>query len=71
MSPPRPSGTCFACGQVGHFKRNCPKRDKKKGMDSVQEHKHVPFPGICNRCSKFGHRASECRSRFKKDGTPL
>jgi len=40
------SETCHACGETGHFRRNCPRK--------------VEFR--CYRCNQTGHKASECHA---------
>ena len=64
----RVSNVCFKCGQVGHFKKQCPQ--KNPGQQS-QSTTHAASVGMCKRCDKFGHKAADCRSKFKRDGTPL
>lgn len=53
---------CFSCGEVGHIRRDCNKKDR--------ENKKAP-PGLCPRCKKGRHWKSECRSKFDKEGNPI
>ncbi|XP_059111594.1 endogenous retrovirus group K member 7 Gag polyprotein-like [Peromyscus eremicus] len=50
-----PPGSCFGCGQMGHYIRSC--SSKRRGFGSNRE------PGLCPRCRRGKHRASECTSR--------
>ena len=47
----QPRAVCHACGQDGHFVRDC-----QKGRPRPQ------FSGRCYYCQKIGHRISECRA---------
>lgn len=47
---------CFACGQPGHMKRQCPQRNR------AQRPQQQGMPGLCPRCRKGNHWANECRS---------
>lgn len=59
----RPAGTCFSCGKSGHFKRQCPSRNREVATPRL--------PGLCPRCKKGNHWANECRSVKDINGQPL
>lgn len=54
---------CFLCGERGHKKPNCPKKQQK--VNAVQQEV------ICQLCRGAGHEAGECPSRVSRIGVPL
>ncbi|NXW05536.1 GAK10 protein, partial [Fregetta grallaria] len=56
---------CFACGQEGHIKKDCPKV-KRGGRNQAKNPTQ-----LCSRCQKGYHWNNQCRSKFDKNGNPL
>nr|XP_027792145.1 endogenous retrovirus group K member 7 Gag polyprotein-like [Marmota flaviventris] len=44
---------CFGCGQTGHLRKNCKRKNDKETRG----------PGICPKCKKGKHWARECRTK--------
>ena len=58
------SNNCFACGQPGHIKKQCPQR---QGLQKQPQR----MPGLCPKCKKGNHWANECRSVKDVQGQPI
>lgn len=59
------TGTCFKCGRKGHYKSQCPERNREQSNNRPLK------PNLCPRCKKGNHWANECRSVKDLDGRPL
>ncbi|XP_069862589.1 endogenous retrovirus group K member 6 Gag polyprotein-like [Dipodomys merriami] len=49
---------CFRCGQLGHFRQQCP----QNGGPAQNIPRPPRTPGVCPRCKKGKHWVNECRS---------
>jgi hypothetical protein len=70
------SGACFACGERGHTKANCPKRSQSnggrgggrgggrmgRGGRGGRGRGNSGSKLVCWTCGKAGHKSTECRS---------
>ncbi|NXW11551.1 GAK5 protein, partial [Fregetta grallaria] len=56
---------CFARGQEGHIKKDCPKV-KRGGMNQARN----PMQ-LCPHCRKGYHWSNQCCSKFDRNGNPL
>lgn len=67
---------CFSCGQLGHFKNQCPQNNNL--VSSITPSSATPTPNnkpkpqsICPKCRRGYHWANECRSKTDCNGNPI
>lgn len=51
-------GTCWGCGQRGHKKNSCGKKQRAHSLGETQQ---VAFQPCCWRCGQSGHLTKECQ----------
>ncbi|XP_027964734.1 endogenous retrovirus group K member 7 Gag polyprotein-like [Eumetopias jubatus] len=65
---------CFLCGELGHFRNECPKGSRQApsfNFPSGNPPNKPQPPSVCPRCMRGRHWANECRSKTDRFGRPL
>ena len=64
---PKPSGGCFHCGELGHFRRECPKALASVTYPLPNVSEHMAGESICGRGKNVTHNGGECMKELTPD----
>ena len=64
---PKPSGGYFHCGELGHFRRECPKALASVPYPLPNVSEHMAGESICGRGKNVTHNGGECMKELTPD----